>query len=97
MIKLLNLKSILIATFILVVLLGATQLVLANELSTEGQKIRESETQRCELENEIQALKKNVAHLGSFSRIEEQAVELGFKYNPQAFEYLSYPKLAQVQ
>ncbi len=95
--KLLSLKSILITTLVLIVILGSAQLVLANELSTEGQKIRESEAQRCELENEIQVLKKNVARLGSFSRIEEQAVELGFKYNPQAFEYLSYPKLAQVQ
>lgn len=95
MIKLLSIKFFLIFTLILVVLLGATQLVLANEMSTEGQKIRELEEQKFKLGNEIRALEKEMATLGSLTRIESQAGELGFSYDSSAFEYLSPPKLAQ--
>ena len=95
MIKLLNLKSLSITISILVVLLGATQLVLANEMSAEGQKIRELGEQKFKLGNEIRALGKEMAALGSLTRIEFQAGELGFSYDSAAFEYLSPPKLAQ--
>ncbi len=97
MFKLLNLKTALIFTLVLVVLLGATQLVLANEMSTEGQRIRELEEQKFKLGNEIRALEKEMAALGSLTRIESQAGELGFAYDSAAFEYLSPPKLAQAQ
>lgn len=97
MIKLLNLKSALITVFILVALLGAVQLVLANEMSSEGQEIRKLEGQRSLLEDEIRALEKEVAFLGSLVRIEEVAEDLGLGSNPQVFEYLSPPKLAQAQ
>ena len=93
--KLLNLKLILTVTFVLVVLLGATQLVLANEMSTEGQRIRDLGEQRFQLQNEVRDLEKQVAALGSLGGVEFQAKELGFSYNPQAFEYFSPPKLAQ--
>jgi len=96
MFKLPNLKSLLISTLVLIVLLGATQLVLANGMSNEGQKIRELEERKIELGNEIRALEKEVADLGSLTRVESQARELGFSYNSTAFEYLSPPKLAQV-
>ena len=97
MAKLLNLKSLSIAIFILVAALGATQLVLANGMSGEGQKIRDLEAQRAQLQNEIQILEKEVSTLGALSRIQTQAAELGFSWNPQAFEYISSPKLAQAQ
>ena len=93
--KLLNLKSTLITIFTLAALLGAVQLVLANEMSTEGQKIRELEEQHFKLGNEIRSLEKEMAALGSLTRIESQAQELGFSYDSAAFEYLSPPKLAQ--
>jgi len=95
MVKILNLKSLSITIFILVAVLGATQLILANEMSTEGQGIRELEEQKSKLGNEIRALEKEMAALGSLTRIECQAGELGFSYNSAAFEYLSPPKLAQ--
>lgn len=95
MCKLPNFKSLSITIFSLVVLLGATQLILANEMSTEGQKIRELEEQKFKLGNEVLALEKEMAALGSLMRIESQAQELGFSYNSAAFEYLSPPKLAQ--
>jgi len=95
MIKLLNLKSLLIITLVTVALLGAVQLILANEMSTEGQKIREFEEQKAVLKNEIRGLEKETAALSSLTRIESQAQELGFVYNSAAFEYLSPPKLAQ--
>lgn len=97
MAKLLNLKSALILTLVLVVLLGATQLVLANEMSTEGQKIRELEEQKFKLENENRALEKEVAGLGSLARVQKEAEGLGLGYNSHVFEYLSPPKLAQAQ
>ena len=93
--KLLNLKPLLIITLVTVALLGVVQLVLANEMSTEGQKIRELEEQKFKLGNEIRALGKEMAALGSLTRIESQAGELGFSYDSAAFEYLSPPKLAQ--
>jgi cell division protein FtsL len=92
----LKLKSLLITTFILITLLGATQLVLANEMSSEGQKIRELEEQKILLEDEIQILEKEVAALGSLTRIQEEAEGMGLVRNSRAFEYLSPPKLAQV-
>ena len=85
------------STLVLIVLLGATQLVLANEMSSEGQKIRELEKQKFQLGNEIRVLEKEVAALGALSRIQTQAGGLGFLRNPQVFEYLSPPKLAQAQ
>jgi len=94
--KFLNLKSLSITIFTLVALLGATQLILANEMSTEGQKIRELEEQKLKLGNEILVLEKEMAALGSLTRIGSQAGELGFSYDSAAFEYLSPPKLAQV-
>ena len=94
--KLPNLKSLSIIVFILIAVLGATQLVLANEMSTEGLKIRELEEQKFKLGNEICGLKKETAALSSLNRVELQAQELGFIYNSAAFEYLSPPKLAQV-
>ena len=97
MFKILNLKSLSITIFILIILLGATQLVLANEMSTEGQKIRELEEQRSLLEKEIRSLEKETADLGSLVRVQEEAAALGLSYNSQAFEYLSPPKLAQAQ
>ncbi len=96
MVKLLNLKSLLIVTLVLVVLLGATQLVLANEMSAKGPRIRELEEQRSALGSEIRGLEKEMAALGSLARVESRAQELGFSYNSAAFEYLSPPKLAQV-
>ena len=93
--KLLNLKSTLITVFTLVVLLGTVQLVVANEMSSEGQEIRKLEERRSLLEDEIRALEKEVAALGSLVRIEEMAKDLGLGSNPQVFEYLSPPKLAQ--
>ncbi len=93
--KLLNLKSTLITVFTLVVLLGTVQLVVANEMSSEGQEIRKLEERRSLLEDEIRALEKEVAALGSLVRIEEVAKDLGLGSNPQVFEYLSPPKLAQ--
>jgi len=95
MVKFLNLKSLLIITFILVVLLGATQLVLANGMSGEGQKIRGLEERRSQFQGEIRVLEKEVAALGSLSRIQARAEELGFSKNLQVFEYVSPPKLAQ--
>lgn len=97
MIKLLNLKIVSIIILVLVVALGSTQLVLANEMSTEGQRIREFEAQKSELENEIRALEKEVAALGSLARVQKEAEVLGLSYKPEIFEYLSPPKLAQVQ
>ncbi len=97
MFKLLNLKTALILTLALVVLLGATQLVLANEMSSEGQKIRELEEQKFGLENEIRTLDKEVAGLGSLNRVQKEAEALGLLYKPEIFEYLSPPKLAQAQ
>ena len=94
--KLLNLKSLSITIFTLVILLGAIQLVLANEMSAEGQGIRELEEQKLELGNEIRGLEKETAALSSLTRIEFQAQEFGFFYDSTAFEYLSPPKLAQV-
>ena len=61
MARLLNTKSILITVFVAAVLLGATQLVLANEMSTEGQRIRDLEEQKAALQNEITGLEKEVA------------------------------------
>lgn len=95
--QIVNFKTVLAAVFALIVLLGATQLVLANEMSTEGQRIRELEEQKFKLGNEIRALEKEVAALGSLTRIESKAQELGFSYGSAAFEYLSPPKLAQAQ
>jgi len=95
--KLLNLKSALISTLVLIVLLGAAQLVLANSMSGEGQKIRGLEEQKSQLQKETQSLEKEVATLGSLSRIETKANELGLSYNVGVFEYLSPPKLAQAQ
>ena len=95
MVKILNLKSLSITIFILVAVLGATQLILANEMSTEGQRIREFEEQKLKLGDEVRTLEKEMAVLGSLTRIESQAGELGFSYNSAAFEYLSPPKLAQ--
>lgn len=95
MVKLLNLKLALISTLTLVVLLGAAQLVLANGMSGEGQKIRGLEERRSQLQNEIRVLEKEVAALGSLSQIQVRAEELGFSKNLQAFEYVSPPKLAQ--
>lgn len=97
MIKLPNIKTVLIFTLVLVVLLGATQLVLANEMSTEGQRIRDLSEQKFQLQNEVRDLEKQVAALGSLGGVEFQAKELGFSYNPQAFEYFSPPKLAQAK
>jgi len=91
-----NLKSSLITVFIFAALLGAVQLVLANSMSTEGQKIRELEERKGKLENEIQALEKDVSTLGALSRVQPEAEKLGLFYNSQALEYLSPPKLAQV-
>jgi len=85
------------AVFALIVVLGATQLVLANEMSTEGQNVRELEEQKFQLQNEIRGLEKDVAALGSLIRVEFQAEELGLSYKPEIFEYLSPPKLAQAQ
>ncbi len=93
--KLLNITTFLIFILTLVALLGATQLILANEMSTEGQRIRCLSEQRFQLQNEVRDLEKQVAALGSLSGVELKAQELGFFYNPQAFEYLSTPKLAQ--
>ena len=92
-----KLKSVLTATFILVALLGATQLVVANGMSTEGQRVRELEEQKSKLQDEIRGLGKEVAALGSLARVGFRAGELGFFYNPKAFEYLSPPKLAQAK
>lgn len=92
-----KLKTLSITIFILVVLLGAGQLVLANEMSSEGQKIRELEERKLVLEDEVQALEKEVAALGSLTRIQREAAELGLTRNSQAFEYLSPPKLARAQ
>lgn len=97
MIKLPTIKTALISTLSLVVLLGAAQFVLANEMSTEGQRIRVLGEQRFQLRNEVQDLGKQVAALGSLGGVEFQAKELGFFYNSQAFEYFSPPKLAQAK
>jgi len=94
--KLLRLKSLLITTFILVAVLGVAQLVLANEMSSEGQEIRELEERQALLEDEIKTLEKEVAALGSFARVQKEAQKLGLVRNSQAFEYLSPPKLAQL-
>lgn len=97
MFKFLNLKSLLIITLVLVVLLGAAQLVLANGMSGEGQRIREFEERQSQLQKDIRALEKEVAALGSLARIQTQAEKLGLSWNPQVFEYVSSPKLAQAQ
>ena len=97
MIKLLTIKTALIVTFTLVVVLGAAQFVLANEMSTEGQGIRDLEEQKFQLQNEVRNLEKQVAALGSLSGVETQAKEFGFSYTSQAFEYFSSPKLAQAK
>lgn len=95
--QIVNFKTALATVFALIVLLGATQLVLANEMSTEGQKIRELEEQKCWLEDEIRALEKEVAGLGSLARVQKEAQTLGLSYKTEIFEYLSPPKLAQAQ
>ena len=95
--KLVNLKSTLILTLTLVVLLGAAQLVLANGMSGEGERIREFEEHQSRLQKEIRALEKEVAASGSLSRIQTQAGDIGLSWNPQSFEYVSPPKLAQAQ
>ena len=96
MMKLLNLKFVLITNLVFIILLGSTQLILANEMSSEGQKIKELEERKILLEGEVQALEKEIAALGSLTRIQRKAEELGLVRNSQAFEYLSPPKLAQV-
>lgn len=93
--QIVNFKTALAIVFALIVLLGVTQLVLANEMSTEGRKIRELEEQKCQLENEVRTLEKEVSALGALSRIKNGAENLGLSYNPQIFDYLSPPKLAQ--
>jgi len=97
MCKLPNFKSLSITIFSLVVLLGATQLILANEMSTEGQRIWDLGERRVQLQNEVRDLEKQVAALGSLGGVELRAKELGFSYNPQAFEYFSPPRLAQAK
>jgi len=96
-VKFLGLKTALILILVLIVALGTAQLVLANEMSTEGQRVRELEEQKAQLKREVRMLKKDVAALGSLDRIQREAERLGFVSNPQAFEYLSPPKLAQAQ
>ena len=96
MVKLLNIKTFLVFTLILVALLSAAQLVMANGMSAEGKEIRNLEERKFQLQNEVRDLEKQVAALGSLTGVELQARELGLFYSPQAFEYFSPPKLAQV-
>jgi cell division protein FtsL len=90
-----KIKPLLITIFILITLLSSAQLVLANSMSDEGQKIRDLEERKIFLEDQVQTLEKEVAALGSLTRIQKEAADLGLVSNSQAFEYLSPPKLAQ--
>lgn len=97
MFKLLNLKSLLINTLVLVVFLAAAQFVLTNEISTQGGQIARLETERAALQKEVAALGREVSQLGSLLRVQAKAQKLGFTYSSTAFEFILPPKLAQAQ
>lgn len=97
MTKFLNLKSLLIITFVLVVLLAAGQFVVSNEMSTQGEEILRLESERVVLQKEVAALSQEASQLGSLSRVQEEAQGLGFIYSPTAVEFILPPKLAHAQ
>lgn len=82
---------------LLVLLLFAGQLVLANEVSDRGSDMRELYSRRSVLQKDVRALKAKVAILGSLASIEERAASLGFLRQTMAADFLALPKLAQAQ
>lgn len=90
-------KKFLVTLSAFTAMLFATQLVLANELSSRGADMRQLSLRREELQKDIRLLKSEVASLSSLAEIEEKASRLGFVHQIDATDFLTLPKLAQAQ
>jgi cell division protein FtsL len=95
--RFLSSKRILILLWSIVFLLGTVQLILANEISTQGGELLKLEERRRHLNDQVVTLRQEVSALGSLARIQDKAQELGFVSNPQALDFIEAPKLAKLQ
>lgn len=86
------LKVFLVVTLVVTVV---GQVVLANSLSTAGEKIRELEAEKKEISASNTAVREELAILGSLERIKGEAEErLGMKDGESVAEFLVPPRLA---
>ena len=70
--------KILMLVFFIVLSLVFTQLVFANNLAVDGQKLSEIENKAKKLEEENTSLKVEIARVSSLSSLSTKAGELGF-------------------
>lgn len=95
--RFLNAKYILVLLWMATFILGAVQLALANEISTQGGEVAKLEERYGQLEDQVITLRRQVSALGSLARIQEEAQELEFTSNPQALDFIEAPKLAELR
>ena len=69
---------------ILTMLLFGSQLVFANNLVSDGQKLSKAEQQIQQLEAENTSLQAEIAKISSFTLLKEKAAQMGFKSSKSA-------------
>ena len=75
----LTLNHLLKTTYLLVVVLGLGNLIATNVLATSGRQMESLSQQTVQLDKDNLYLRNQIAQITSISRLEEQAVTLGYQ------------------